>query len=80
MCLSESLLCNKKRFTPADFYEDACSAVSVLLMLGILEESRFKRQLRSLLSAYSGCKRTIRAILCRYQCYEPMNRIGFVCY
>lgn len=31
---------------PVDFYKDACPAIRALLMLGILEESRFKRQLK----------------------------------
>lgn len=62
---------------PVDFYEDAAS---VLLMLGILKESRFKHQLRSLLSAYGDRKRAARAILCRYRCYEPTNRVGLARY
>lgn len=56
------------------------SAAGALLMLGIPEENRFKRQLRSLLSAYGGSKRITRAILCRYRCYEPMIRTGFARY
>lgn len=70
----------KRARVPVDFYEDACPAVNALLMLRILEESRFKRQLRSLLSAYGGRKRAARAILCRYRCYEPTNRVGLARY
>lgn len=68
------------RARACQFLRRRMSAIGALLTPCISEESCSEHQLRSLLSAYGGSKRAARTILCRYRCYEPMNRAGFARY